>query len=235
MARIFPSTRREDAPRSGLASAFPDADPDSRKTTGRSGRIYTRYVGMMKLVLPVIAGLLAVVVVVWPEYYDEPSTFRLGVSNVTVKESEGQKLVNARYTGVDSRNRSYTVTAEAILQGLSEDDLVDLSEPKADVTVEDGSWLAMTAPTGQYSKKSEVLELAGGVNMFHDQGYEFRTERALVDFRYTSAFGDTPVQGQGPFGRLSSEGFLVLDGGARILFTGKARLIVNPGAGRPDK
>ena len=183
----------------------------------------------MKLILPLIAGMLVVMVVVWPEFSGEPSRFQLGVAEIDIKDADGQKLINARYTGADSKNNPYTVTADALAQTIEGGDLVDLKNPKADVTVAGGSWIALTAPTGQYSKLTQVLELTGGVNAFHDMGYEFRTERAIVDFHYGSAFGDAPVQGQGPFGSLKSEGFLILDGGASIVFTGRAKLVLYPG------
>jgi lipopolysaccharide export system protein LptC len=84
------------------------------------------------------------------------------------------------------------------------------------------------SPAGQYRKKDQVLELFGGVNAFHDLGYEFRTEHAIVDFREGSAFGESAVHGQGPFGELQSEGFRVYQSGANIVFTGRARLLLYP-------
>jgi lipopolysaccharide export system protein LptC len=103
-----------------------------------------------------------------------------------------------------------------------------LKNPKADVTVSGGSWLALMSPTGQYNKKDQVLELSGGVNAFHDMGYEFRTRHAIVKFREGSAFGESAVHGQGPFGELQSEGFRVFERGANIIFTGRARLLLYP-------
>lgn len=180
----------------------------------------------MKVVLPAIAIAVIALVVVWPEIHEKPSTFQIGMARISVQDDDGQKLLNARYTGVDQRDQPYTVTADAILRGDATADQVDLESPKADIAIEGETWLAVTAPAGQYSKKYQVLELSGGVNVFHDRGYEFRTERALVDFAHGSAFGDAPVTGQGPFGQLSSEGFLVLDSGLSVMFSGKARLVL---------
>jgi lipopolysaccharide export system protein LptC len=192
-----------------------------------AGAAYSRFVGAMKIVLPAIALILIVMVVVWPEFHKQPSTFQIGMARISVQEEEGgQKLVNARYTGVDKRYHPYTVTADAIVHGDPTEDLVELEKPNADITIEGGTWLAVTAPAGQFSRQHQVLELTGGVNVFHDQGYEFRTERAMVDFTRGTAFGDAPVRGQGPFGLLSSEGFLVLDSGLSVTFTGKARLVL---------
>ena len=97
----------------------------------------------------------------------------------------------------------------------------------------DGSWVALTANDGRFEADTNILHLAGDVNLFHDQGYEFNTTTAQVDLVTSTASGDDPVKGQGPFGVLDAEGFRVLDSGARILFLGPARLTVFEGATPP--
>jgi hypothetical protein len=34
------------------------------------------------------------------------------------------------------------------------------------------------------------------------------------------------VAGQGPFGQISSQGFMVLDKGSRVIFMGKTKLVI---------
>jgi lipopolysaccharide export system protein LptC len=194
----------------------------------RPGTSYSRFVALMKLVLPVIAGILIMLVVLWPELTDHPSKFQIGVAQIEFDGADGQKLVNARYTGVDRENNPFSVTAEMLAQNPDDEDAVDLKNPKADITVSGGSWLAIMSPNGLYRKKKQVLELYGGVNAFHDMGYEFRTEHAFVNFQDGSAFGESPVHGQGPTGELQSEGFRVFESGANIVFTGRARLLLYP-------
>jgi lipopolysaccharide export system protein LptC len=212
--------------RPAIDNAVIGAIADTRRR--RPTASYSRFVALMKLVLPVIAGILVTMVVLWPELNDRPAKFQLGVARLNIGDAERQQVINARYTGVDGRNNPYSVTADELSQNPENEDLVDLKNPKADVTLSGGSWLAIMSPTGEYSKATQVLELSGGVNAFHDLGYEFRTERAIVDFQNRSAFGDSAVNGQGPFGELQSEGFLVLDSGTSILFTGRARLLLYP-------
>lgn len=194
----------------------------------RPGTRYSRFVALMKLILPVIAGIIIMLVVLWPELNDHPSKFQIGVAQIEIDGADGQKLVNARYTGVDRANNPFSVTAETLAQNPEDENTVDLKNPKADITVSGGSWLAVMSPNGQYRKKDQVLELFGGVNAFHDMGYEFRTEHAIVHFQDGSAFGESPVHGQGPSGELQSEGFRVFESGANIIFTGRARLLLYP-------
>ena len=201
----------------------------------RIGTRYTRFVATMKLVLPVIAGVLVLAVIVWPQLKDEPERFRIGMSELKIENIGGQKLTNARYTGTGANGNPFTVTAQGMSQENKDDDIVGLTNPKADVTLDDGTWLALTAPAGDYSKSTEVLWLSDGVSLFHDAGYEFKTESALVDLASSTAHGQRPVRGQGPFGTLEAAGFRILDRGARIVFTGEAHLVLFPSGRGGDR
>jgi lipopolysaccharide export system protein LptC len=196
---------------------------------------HTRFVAMMKWVLPVTAAGLVAIMVVWSQDRDQDRAFTLGQSTVRVEDVAGQRVVNARYTGTDNHDRPYTITAEALAQASRDTDVIQLNGPKADVALGDASWAALTAPTGTYSRKERLLHLAGGVNLFHDRGYEFHTERAVIDLGLSSARGDDPVDGQGPFGTLQSDGFRIEDGGQRILFTGRAKLVIYSSAPDPRR
>jgi len=43
-----------------------------------------------------------------------------------------------------------------------------------------------------------------------------------------SAEGDDPIEGHGPFGTIVAEGFRIENQGEVIVFTGKARLLLEP-------
>lgn len=215
----------------GLAAGQPRRRAGSR----RIGASYSRFVGLMKLILPVIAGVLVLLVVAWPQLEDESGGFRLGPSKISIESAGGQRLVNARYTGTDRRDNPFTITAKAMAQRNKDDDVVELSGPTADIFLDAGTWIAVTAATGIYRKKDQILRLSGGVDLYHDDGYEFHTEAAVVDLADGIASGDRPIRGQGPFGRLRASGFRILDGGERVQFLGKARLLLLPGAGETER
>ena len=192
---------------------------------------YSRFVTLMKYALPVVAGSVLLLVVVWPEFKPKPERFAVGISDLKVNVEGGQRVVNARFTGVDSENRPFSVTADAVVQDAK--DGVKLTQPKADVTLAGNSWVAITAPQGTFWRKPKVLNLVGGVDLFHDAGYEFQTVEARIDFRIGAAFGDMPVKGQGPFGTVDAEGFRIVESGNRIIFSGKCRLVIFPIATKP--
>lgn len=218
------------------------ARPDTPAATGteqqrlphyRSG--YSRFVLLAKYALPVIAGVVMMLVVVWPELKSTPKKFAVGLSDVKIETAGGQRVINARFTGVDSENRPFSITAESVVQAGSDDNGVALAKPKADVTLAGDSWVAIAAPTGIFRRDDEILDLSGGVDLFHDDGYEFQTAEARLNFGTSAASGDSPIRGQGPFGTIEAEGFRIAGSGDSIFFTGKSRLLVYPNAPKPGE
>jgi lipopolysaccharide export system protein LptC len=206
----------------------------------RFHRGYSRFVGLMKVFLPTIAAILVLTVAIWP-HLNSDKGFRLGLSSLVVGDSGKNDVVNPRLVGVDGDNQPFTLTAD-LAKNVSfktqiEDfwrtaEPIELEMPKADMTLRDGSWLVLTAKSGILNPSSKKLDLEGAVNLFHDSGYEFRTARAQIDLSAGAASGNDPVEGQGPFGHLTAEGFHLKDKGKSILFTGKAKLVINPGLGQ---
>lgn len=224
-----PRARPADAAGGGHAGA-PAGPP--RKPPRLSGRnAYSVFVGLMKVLLPALAVGLVLLVVVWPQVSDDDNRFRVGVSELGPGQADSLNMINARFEGVDDENRPFTITADVATQAAGEPDLVELRLPKADITLADGAWVALTARSGRYDRKAKRLELSGGVSLFHDLGFELHTAAAEIDLDSGVASGDRPVSGQGPSGTLSAEGFRVEADGKRILFTGTSRLEVRPADG----
>lgn len=193
--------------------------------TQGAGGSYSRFVTWMKVLLPFLALGLIALVVAWPRLKAD-STFRIGFASVSLTGDAEPGMDNARYVGTDENRKPYSVTAD-LARIVSEDSgQVDLELPKADLTLEDGTWLVLTANTGRYMRTTATLDLTSGVNLFHDTGYEISTEKLLVDLNAGGAEGDTPVNGHGPFGELKAQGIKLVDKGQVIYFTGPARLIL---------
>ncbi len=190
---------------------------------------YTRFVNLMKMVLPLVALVLISLVLVWPHLKPATNKFKIGIAALKTQFTKDANMTNPRYVGTDRNQRPFSVTAD-IAKNLSKNSgAVEMEMPKADITLKDGSWLVLTAKEGIFNKDAKKLELQGAVNMFHDSGYEFRTAKLHVDLETGTATSSVPVQGQGPFGTLKSEGFRLVDRAQTIFFTGKTQMIIYPG------
>ena len=144
-------------------------------------------------------------------------------------------MINARFVGTDAKDQPFSITADMAKTITTGENSIELEMPKADIGADDGTWLAVIANNGIYNQKIQTLELIGDVNLFHDSGYEFNTEKATIDLIKGIAVSDVGINGQGPFGNLTAEGFLIEKKNKRFIFTGKSKLIVKPGLTRDVK
>lgn len=194
---------------------------------------HSRFVSLMKVVLPSLALLLGVLVVLWPRLQNTASDlFSLGFSGLGGQSVEAQRLVNARYHGTDSANQPFMVTAELAEETEAGSGKVRLNSPKADLTLRDGAWVMMAARQGLYSQDSQDLVLSGGVDVFHDEGHEMHTPSVTLNLRAGTAIGREGVSAQGPLGALTAEGFVYERDAGRVEFTGQTRLLLRPEATR---
>lgn len=190
---------------------------------------YTRFARFMRYLLPLVAAALVALLVLWPRFQEKlPGVASFESSDAPVPEEDGSTARQAYFQGVDGKDRPFHITAERAFQPSEDQDRIVLERPEADITLKDGSWVAVSALRGDYRQNAETLALRGDVNLFHDKGFEFHTESVDVDLDTGVARGSETVQGQGSFGRITSEGFQVRDNGQTVVFTGKTELVVEP-------
>jgi lipopolysaccharide export system protein LptC len=190
-----------------------------------------RYVTLLRIALPMAALMLAALVIAWPQIQNrERVAFSLAPTGNDSKEVEQLTMVNPRFVGLDSKQQPYTVTAKSATQERAGADLILLDHPQADILLDGGAWVTVTGRTGRYSQKQQILDLEGDIDVFHDSGYEFHTEKAQIDLANDTINGDVPVTGHGPGGAIDAQGFMILDHGQTVIFTGNSKLHLNPGA-----
>jgi len=193
-------------------------------------RAYSLFVTFLKYLLPATAITLVALVVLWSHLWPSVDRFRLGSAVLREFGDDEHAMIHARYVGVDRKGQPFSITAETVSYVDPEGNMMELETPEADITLTGGAWVAVTADSGLYDREGENLELTGAVNMFHDDGYQFRTTEAIIDLEAGTAAGSKPVEAQGPFGEVSAEGFKVLDEGRTVLFEGQAKMRVYPAA-----
>lgn len=197
----------------------------------REAARHARLVALLKIGLPLAALGLVVILVTWPYVTARVNSgLRLTFADIDETAEGTITMSNARYLGTDREGQPFTITADSAAQNPDDPDRIALQRLAADITLNDGAWLALTADHGLYRQESRVLELDGAVSLYVDSGYELRTESARLDLAAKIASGDTPVEGQGPLGHLRAEGFRVTEGGERLRFLGPVRLTLYPAA-----
>jgi lipopolysaccharide export system protein LptC len=181
-----------------------------------------------KLVLPAVALALLALLVLWPELQREAE--RAQAQAEAIGHVQGATVTGARYRSIDERGRPYTLTAATARQAGQ--DRVDLTDPKGDITLENGTWLMLQARQGVYRQHDSALDLSRDVTLYRDDGTTMTTASAAIDLKNGAAAGSEPVHAEGPFGRLDAAGgFTATDKGEQIQFAGPAHLLLNGATG----
>lgn len=186
---------------------------------------YSRFVLSMKIALPAVAIGLLLTVALWSQFHAGEQRFAIPKVVIRPDDLENLRMESPRYVGTDARNQPFTITARLAMQSATGSPLTDLEEPKGDIALANGSWIAMEAQQGRYDRRSESLDLSEGVTVFQDRGYQLQTRSARFFFRPGEAVGEEPVHGQGADFELQGAGFRIEDKGARIHLTGQSRIV----------
>ncbi len=212
-----------------MASTYPTViAPPERQPRPRMLRPFataqsSRLVAAMKMLLPAIALCLIALVVIWPQLLQ---TDVLGGPRIVSSDADTLRVAKPRYVGVDEQDRPFEIIADAARQESESADEVHLVGPQADMMTESGAWMTLTASTGLWHKREEVVDLGGGVAVFHEAGHQLASDTARINLGDGTAESDDPTSGQSPGGNVSGEGFRLYDRGARIVFTGKAKAVL---------
>lgn len=196
---------------------------------------YSRFVGWMKIVLPSTAALLLGLVVAWPSIDFGDGRFVLDVENLDPNQVDTQSMSNPRFLGTDARNRPFTLTADTATQASQDASVVALEAPTADMTLKDGTGVVMDADLGFFRQKDDTLDLMGGVNLYHENGYEMHTPSARLFLNESAAKGDEVTTAQGPAGTIRGEGFRMDNRGRTVIFTGQAHAVLEPAKAQSKK
>ena len=189
---------------------------------------YSNFVKFMKIALPFLAVIFIGLILGWPYFKNHDGEFKIGFSSLSIAPGEQTGVDNARYFGVDDQDRPYSISADIARFPEGPNGPINLDVPKADMTMDNGTWLVMTAIEGKYNQQKKILSLNGAVNLFHDMGYELSTEEIDINLAKNDAIGTKPVNGHGPFGELNASGVRIDKNNRTIFFIGPARLLLFP-------
>lgn len=220
-----PANVKEPSPDAGRRDALADyfAATDRR----RSSRHYARFVGITKILLLSLAVGLVAALAIWPRVTEKDRTFQLGTSSeVQPEDVASLRVTNGRLTGTNQNGKPYTVTFGSASQTDRESDLVLMTAPQADIELETGAWVALSARRGRFHREERIIELDDPVRLFHDSGLEIGTGDITFNLRSGTGAGHDPLTAQAPFGQFESQGFRIRKNTAVFIFEGPVRAIL---------
>lgn len=191
------------------------------------GGLHDGLVGALKLLLPVVIGVLLAFLAVAPLRKESDLSFILDKNRVDVA-SERMRVQAANYRGQDNRGRPFVIRADSAVQATSADPIVDVRGMTAQIRLDDGPAM-LRALRGRYNMESETVNVVGPIVLTAAGGYRLQTRDVAVDLNTRSLESSGRVDGRMPLGRFSANKLVASLPEQRVLLTGSARLHIVQG------
>jgi len=186
----------------------------------RTALRHSRRVRWLRICLPV--GIAAVLLVVVAANYVPPiGGFRLpGELGKLVISGTKITMEQPRLTGFTADSRVYEFSADTAAQDITKPDFMELRKLHAKMEMEDKSTVDMSAASGVYDVKTEILTLNDNIELISSTGYEGRLSEAVIDVRQGNVVSDKPVWVKLLNGFLNAQRLEVIDKGTVVRFGG---------------
>jgi lipopolysaccharide export system protein LptC len=202
----------------------------------RSAARHSRLVRFLRFAIPAVILIIAAVIVMatfFNPFKLITAVFPIDPGKISVDWSGTKiKMEMPRYTGFGN-DRHYELTARGAVQDLTKLEVVELQEIAAKVELKDGQQINLTAISGVYDTKAEVLKLNDHIIIDSSSGYEGRLSEATVHVSTGYIVSESPVEVKLPNGTLNANRLEVKENGAFIKFGGGVEMNLRPEQIRP--
>jgi lipopolysaccharide export system protein LptC len=201
------------------ARRFTASNSRSFERTYRAALRHSRHVRWLRISVPI--GIALVLFAVVAANYAPPiGGLRLPgeMGNLVI---HGTKITmqQPRLTGFTVDSRVYEFSANAAAQDITEPNLVELQALHAKMEMADKTTVEMTARSGIYDVKTEMLTLNDDIELASSSGYAGRLSEAVVDVRKGNVVSDKPVWIKMLDGFLDAKRLDISDNGSVVRFS----------------
>jgi len=193
----------------------------------RSARRHSRVVRILRVAIPivVILGFTGIFMLVYFNPLRMLAKLPIDVGNLVVA---GTKITMEKphLSGFTSDARAYELSADAAKQDLPKPDMIELSNLRAKVQMQDKSTVQISAAAGLYDNKSEMLNLERDIMLTSSAGYTSRLSEATVDIRKGNVASKHPLEVEMLQGNLNANGLEIVDSGDLVRFDGGVNMTV---------
>lgn len=189
---------------------------------------YSRFVSLMKIVLPLGAIVLLTVVLVYSGVFDSDDKLDITFREIDTQPSD-LRMVSPRVAGVTGDGKPYVFTADNATQDPSRPNFVALENIQGDIKLnEEQDWMSLTAVGGLYNSEAQTLDLTQQIDIFTTWGYEVHGEEATVDFDNGTLLSEKEVTGHGPLGTLRADSMRANHATQVLRFDGNVKMLILP-------
>jgi lipopolysaccharide export system protein LptC len=134
-----------------------------------------------------------------------------------------------RLAGFTSDSRPYELTAHAAAQDVTNPDTIELQGLHGKSQMPDKSEFDMTADSGVFDSKAEMLTLRQNVVFKSSGGFEVYLSEAVIDVHSSNVLSEKPVQVRMVNGTIKANRMEVVESGNEIRFGGGVTFVMTSG------
>lgn len=203
-----------------------------QKAPHSSIHVYSKFVHLMRLALPLCA--LAIVVVLYlrsglEEQVIKPIEDVVKAPDLQMRSISRNELLRPKFESIITDGQPYEITAERAVQGEKNKDLIMLDQPTGKITMKDGMHMVLHSLFGAYRQDTGRFFLEGDVQFVHDGGYRLQTQEAHIDLKQGYAWSEKGVKGTGVDMSVSAAGVRADNNTGEVVFSGPATLVLEKG------
>jgi lipopolysaccharide export system protein LptC len=199
---------------------------DRQRETLDQAERYSTFVRVMKRALPLAALALALAVLGYALQPRDAGKVSMTFERIGTIEND-LAMVNPKLTGTDDKGLPFTVTAAQAVQEGRGAERVRLEDIRAELSLEDGTVLNITAAKGVVDTRARQLDISGGIRFVSADGFTAETETAKADLKTGIVSGTVPVTADSKFGRVTAQGFSFEKDTKKLQFRGNVRMLVS--------
>jgi lipopolysaccharide export system protein LptC len=193
----------------------------------RSARHHSRVVRVLRVAIPVAVavGLIIITLITYFNPLRMLAKLPININDLVVS---GTKITmeQPRLSGFTHDARAYELSADAAKQDLTKPDIVELHNIHAKVEMQDKSTMQMSAISGIYDTKGEMLKLERDIILSSSTGYHGRLSEASIDIRKGNVVSNQPVELKMLQGTLNANRLEIIDSGDMVRFHGGVTMTV---------
>jgi len=200
----------------------------AKRSWAAPGSFHDRLIRLLKILLPMLIGILAAYLAIAPLQKGKEISFLLDKNKVDVAQ-ERMRIREARYRGQDDQGRPFTISADSAVQETSREQIVDVRDMTASITLEDGP-ATLQANRGHYHLERELVDVIGPLLFTAAEGYRILTRDVIVNLNSRTLVSRGRVEGRTPLGTFWGDRLIAHLPTKRVLLNGDVQGRVELGA-----
>ena len=187
----------------------------------RAARRHSRVVRVLRVAIPLVValGFAGIFLISYFNPLRMLAKLPADIGNLVVS---GTKITMEKphLSGFTHDARAYELSADAAKQDLTKPDLIELSNIRAKLQMQDKSTIELTAVGGVYDSKGETVKLDQNIVFTSSTGYRGRLSQATIDIRKGHVVSERPVTVEMLQGTLNAKRLEIVDSGDLLRFAG---------------